>query len=47
VYGRDYFDKLRSTGFKVREINYTTVLSQDEITEYGLAKGEIIPVVSK
>ena len=29
VYGRDYFDKLRSTGFKVREINYTTVLSQD------------------
>ena len=47
VYGRDYFDKLRSTGFKVREVNYTAVLSQDEITEYGLAKGEIIPVVSK
>jgi SAM-dependent methyltransferase len=47
VYGRDYFDKLRSTGFKVREVDYTAVLSQDKIMKYCLAKGEIIPVVSK
>ena len=47
VYGRDYFDKLRNVGFKVREVDYTAVLSKDEIMKYCLAKGEIIPVVSK
>jgi len=47
VYGRDYFDKLRSIGFKVDEVDYTSNLSQEEITKYCLAKGEIIPVVSK
>ena len=47
VYGRDYFDKLRSIGFKVEEVDYTATLSQDDITKYCLAKGEIIPVVYK
>jgi len=47
IYGRDYFDKLRSIGFKVEEIDYTSKLSEDEIKRYCLAKGEIIPVVSK
>lgn len=47
IYGRDYFDKLRSIGFKVEEVDYTTTLSQDDITRYCLAKGEIIPVVYK
>ncbi|HLV69217.1 MAG TPA: methyltransferase domain-containing protein, partial [Xanthomarina sp.] len=28
VYGRDYFDKLRSIGFKVEEVDYTTTLSE-------------------
>jgi len=47
VYGRDYFDKLRSIGFKVEEVDYTSKLSEEEITRYCLAKGEIIPVVTK
>lgn len=45
VYGRDYFEKLRSIGFKVDEVDYTSKLSEDEIARYCLAKGEIIPVV--
>lgn len=47
VYGRDYFDKLRSVGFKVDEVDYTSKLSDDDIAKYCLAKGEIIPVVTK
>ena len=47
VYGRDYFDKLRSIGFKVDEVDYTTKLSEELIEQYCLAKGEIIPVVYK
>ncbi|KAA5824167.1 class I SAM-dependent methyltransferase [Algibacter amylolyticus] len=47
VYGRDYFDKLRSIGFKVKEVDYTASLSAEAITKYCLAKGEIIPVVYK
>ena len=47
VYGRDYFDKLRSVGFKVEDIDYTAQLSEEDITKYCLAKGEIIPVVYK
>jgi len=47
VYGRDYFDKLRSIGFKVYEIDYTSAFSEEDITKYCLAKGEIIPVVTK
>ncbi len=47
VYGRDYFDKLRSVGFKVVEVDYTAKLSEEEIERYCLAKGELIPVVYK
>lgn len=47
IYGRDYFDKLRSVGFKVDEVEYAKTLSEEEITKYCLAKGEIIPVVTK
>ena len=47
VYGRDYFDKLRSIGFKVDEIDYTSTFSEKEINRYCLANGEIIPVVYK
>ncbi len=47
VYGLDYFDKLRGIGFKVEEVDYTATLSQEDITKYCLAKGEIIPVVYK
>ena len=47
VYGRDYFNKLRSIGFKVDEVDYTATLTDETITTYGLAKGEIIPVCFK
>lgn len=47
VYGRDYFDKLRSIGFNVQEIAYTKSLDASDIDKYRLAKGEIIPVCTK
>ena len=47
VYGRDYFDRLRTVGFKVNEVDYTSEMSDEEVIKYCLAKGEIIPVVSK
>ena len=47
VYGRDYFDKPRSIGFTVDEVDYTTTLSPDEVDLYRLAQGEILPVCRK
>jgi ubiquinone/menaquinone biosynthesis C-methylase UbiE len=47
VYGRDYFDKLRSARFKVDEVDYTTILTPEEIDMYRLAQGEILPVCYK
>jgi SAM-dependent methyltransferase len=47
IYGLDFFDKLRSIGFKVEEVDYTAKLSEEDITKYCLAKGEIIPVCFK
>jgi SAM-dependent methyltransferase len=47
IYGRDYFDKLRSIGFAVEEVDYTSVLSEINVEKYCLAKGEIIPVCYK
>ncbi len=47
VYGRDYFNKLRSIGFKVIEEDYTLKISPELVKKYCLAKGEIIPVCFK
>ena len=47
VYGRDYFDKLRSIGFKVIEEDYTSKIKPELVEKYCLAKGEIIPVCFK
>lgn len=47
VYGRDYFDKLRSIGFKVVEEDYTKKIAPELVEKYCLAPGEIIPVVFK
>ncbi|QWX84283.1 class I SAM-dependent methyltransferase [Cellulophaga sp. HaHaR_3_176] len=47
IYGKDYFDKLRSIGFKVEEVDYTAKLPLKEVDNYRLAKGEIIPLVRK
>ncbi|MEM8762494.1 MAG: methyltransferase domain-containing protein [Bacteroidota bacterium] len=47
IYGLDYFDKLRSIGFIVESVDYTSELSLEEINQYRLAKGELIPFVKK
>ncbi|MBC7642589.1 MAG: methyltransferase domain-containing protein [Flavobacterium sp.] len=47
IYGRDYFDKLRSTGFTVVEEDYTTKIAPELVEKYCLAKGEIIPICFK
>lgn len=47
IYGRDYFDKLRSIGFTVVEEDYTKKLVSELVDKYCLAKGEIIPVCFK
>ena len=47
VYGLDYFDKLRSIGFNVEEVDYTNKIAQEKVIEYCLAKGEILPVCRK
>ncbi|MDM1346935.1 methyltransferase domain-containing protein [Myroides marinus] len=47
VYGRDYFDKLRSIGFTVVEEDFIHKLTQEEVIKYCLAEGEIIPVCYK
>ncbi|MDB4037141.1 methyltransferase domain-containing protein [Polaribacter sp.] len=47
VYGRDYFDKLRSIGFKVDEVDYTKKITLNKIEKYCLMKNEILPVCYK
>ena len=47
IYGRDYFDKLRSIGFKVIEEDYTAKITPELVEKYCLAKGEIIPICFK
>ena len=47
IYGRDYFDKLRSIGFTVIEEDYTNKIAPELVEKYCLAQGEIIPVCFK
>lgn len=47
VYGMDYFDKLRSIGFKVEAVDYTNRFSAEDIERYRLPVGELIPVCKK
>ncbi|ARV15415.1 class I SAM-dependent methyltransferase [Polaribacter sp. SA4-12] len=47
VYGRDYFDKLRSIGFKVNEIDYTKKIAPEKLERFCLMKNEILPVCYK
>lgn len=47
VYGRDYFDKLRSIGFEVTEIDYTKKIAPELVERYALMRGEILPVCTK
>jgi SAM-dependent methyltransferase len=47
IYGRDYFDKLRSVGFTVEEVDYSASMAAGDIEKFRLAQEEIIPVVRK
>ncbi len=47
VYGQDYFNKLRNTGFKVSEVKCTDITSSKNINIFRLSKEEILPVCTK
>ncbi len=47
VYGMDFFDRLRETGFRVQAIPVSKLFSPDEIKRYALDAGEILPVAQK
>ena len=47
VYGIDYFDKLRTIGFRVDEVDYTKRISPEKLERFCLMKGEILPVCYK
>lgn len=47
IYGKDYFEKLRSIGFTVEEVDYTASLTPSDVDQYRLAMGELIPLVRK
>jgi len=47
IYGRDYFDILKDSGFRVLPIDYTKKMDPADTERFRLAKGEIIPRVEK
>ncbi len=47
VYGLDYFDKLRSIGFKVKEVHYAKSINPELVKKYALAPNEILPICYK
>lgn len=47
VYGMDYFEKLKSIGFKVDAVDYTKEFSKEQMEKYRLPIGELIPVCKK
>jgi methyltransferase type 11 len=47
VYGLDYFDKLRSIGFEVEELQYASHFTAEEIERYRIVAEEIIPLCKK
>ena len=47
IYGLDYFEKLRSIGFRLNTVNYSAQMPLKMVEKYCLAKGEILPVCYK
>ena len=47
IYGGDYLDRLEEAGFIVKAVDYTERMTDAEIEKYRLAKGELIPLVTK
>lgn len=46
-YGQDYKDRLKKVGFNVKEIDYPSNFSSNDIFKFGLMKSEKIYVVKK
>ena len=47
TYGKDYFERLEKSGFKVEKNFYSKNFSDEEIYKYGINKNEIIPICRK
>tara|TARA_B100000767_G_scaffold275765_1_gene315248 strand:- start:3549 stop:4304 length:756 start_codon:yes stop_codon:yes gene_type:complete len=47
IYGKDYYDRLISTGFEATAVDFINTLSENEQEKFGLPKDERIPVVKK
>jgi SAM-dependent methyltransferase len=47
IYGRDYYNRLRSTGFYVKQDDFAKTLSPEIIKRYGLMENEIICLATK
>ena len=47
LYGRDYLDRLKSVGFKVKVIDFASELEVSKVERYSLLKDEKIFLVSK
>lgn len=47
VYGKDYFDRLESVGFKTKKIDFLIAFSNEEQEKYAIKNTEAIPLVYK
>ncbi|MDT0556529.1 class I SAM-dependent methyltransferase [Patiriisocius hiemis] len=47
VYGMDFFETLKTIGFNVEAVDYTSALTEEEINKYRLPKGELLPICKK
>jgi len=47
IYGMDYFEKLRKTGFDVDELHYGKSLSKEELTRFAVVENEYIPLCKR
>ena len=47
IYGLDYFEKLRTIGFQVNELQYGKTLTKEERKRYAVVKMEYIPLCVK
>ena len=47
IYGKDYFERLEKSGFKVEKNFYSKNFTDEEIYKYGINKNEIIPICRK
>jgi SAM-dependent methyltransferase len=47
IYGRDYIDRLRNSGFKVSELYYAATFTKEEQFKYGFKNWDVIFLVEK